>query len=72
MRALKVSEGEADDIYKSAVQVLSPDGTIPREVQERMILFQRKALKIEKEIAVDQVYDFRIVRSLNQSLGKSY
>jgi ABC-type nitrate/sulfonate/bicarbonate transport system substrate-binding protein len=72
MRTLKVSEGEADDIYKAAVQVLSPDGTIPREVQERMILFQRKALKIEKEIAADQVYDFRIVRSLNESLGKPY
>ena len=70
-RALKISDAEADDIYKSTVQVLSPDGTIPREVQDRMIVFQRKALKIEKEIAADQVYDFRIVRSLNQSLGKS-
>lgn len=72
MRGLKISESEADDIYKSTVQVLSLDGTIPREVQEQMISFQRKALKIEKEIPADQVYDFRIVRSLNQSLGKSY
>jgi ABC-type nitrate/sulfonate/bicarbonate transport system substrate-binding protein len=72
MHTLKISESEADDIYKSTVQVLSPDGTIPREVQERMVTFQRKALKIEKEVTADQVYDFRIVRSLNQSLGKPY
>lgn len=70
MRTLKIPESEAEDIYKSTVQVLSADGTIPREVQERMVSFQRKALKIEKEIAADQVYDFAIVRSLNQKLGK--
>jgi hypothetical protein len=35
-----------------------------------MILFQRRALKIEKDFGADQVYDFRIVRSLNQALGK--
>jgi NitT/TauT family transport system substrate-binding protein len=69
-RSLKISESDAEDIYNTTIQVLSADGTVPREVQERMIGFQRRALKIEKEIAPDQVYDFRIVRSLNQALGK--
>ena len=69
-RGLKIAESDADDIYNTTIQVLSPDGTVPRDVQERMILFQRRALKIEKDFAPDQVYDFRIVRSLNQALGK--
>lgn len=69
-RLLKISDAEAADIHKSTVQVLSKDGTIPREVQERMISFQRKALKIEKEVPAEQVYDFGIVRSLNQKLGR--
>jgi ABC-type nitrate/sulfonate/bicarbonate transport system substrate-binding protein len=70
MRLLKISEPEADDIFKSTVRVLSKDGTIPRDVQERMIYFQRKALKIEKDVPADQVYDFAMIRSLNQTLGK--
>jgi ABC-type nitrate/sulfonate/bicarbonate transport system substrate-binding protein len=70
MRLLKISEPEADDIFKSTVRVLSKDGTIARDVQERMISFQRKALKIEKDVPADQVYDFSMIRSLNQTLGK--
>ena len=70
MRLQKISEAEADDIYKSTVRVLSKDGTIPRNVQERMISFQKKALKIEKDVAADQVYDFAMIRSLNAPLGK--
>lgn len=70
MRLVKISEPEADDIYKATVQVLSKDGTIPREVQERMISFQRKALKIEKDVPADQVYDFGMIRSLNLALEK--
>ena len=70
MRLLKISEPEADDIYKSSVGVLFKDGMISRDVQERMISFQRKALKIEKDVPADQVYDFAMIRSLNQTLGK--
>jgi NMD protein affecting ribosome stability and mRNA decay len=69
-RWLKISEAEAGDIYKSTVQVLSKDGTISREVQERMISFQRKALKIEKEVPAEQVYDFGIIRALHQKSAK--
>ncbi len=71
MRLLKISEAEADDIYKSTVQVFSIDGTTPREVQERMISFQRKALRVEKEVSAENVYDFTLVRSLNRDLGRA-
>jgi NitT/TauT family transport system substrate-binding protein len=70
-RLSKVTEAEAGDIYKSTAEVLSRDGTISREVQERMISFQRKALKIEKEVPAEQVYDFGIIRTLNQKSGKA-
>jgi NitT/TauT family transport system substrate-binding protein len=69
--AMKISEGEAGDVYKSAVQVMSSDGTIARALQEKMIAFQRRSLKIEREVAPEQVYDFAMVRALNDELRKN-
>jgi hypothetical protein len=50
---------------------MSADGTIPRSLQEKMIAFQRKSLKVDRDVAPENVYDLSIVRSLNQELGKS-
>ena len=47
---MKISEAEAIDIYKAWVRVMSVDGTIPRSLQEKMIAFQRKSLKVEREV----------------------
>ena len=33
------------------LRVMSVDGTIPRTLQEKMIAFQRKSLKVEREVA---------------------
>jgi hypothetical protein len=68
--AMKISEGEAADVYKSAVKVMSSDGTIARGLQEKMIAFQRRSLKIEREVAPEQVYDFAMIRALNDELRK--
>jgi ABC-type nitrate/sulfonate/bicarbonate transport system substrate-binding protein len=68
---MKVSESEATDVYKAWLRVMSADGTIPRSLQEKMIAFQRKSLKVEREVAPENVYDLSIVRSLNDELGKS-
>lgn len=68
---MKVSEGEADDVYKAAVKIMSVDGTIPRSLQEKMISLQRKSLKIEREVAPENVYDFTMVRALNEELRKT-
>lgn len=67
---MKISEAEAIDIYKAWVRVMSVDGTIPRSLQEKMIAFQRKSLKVEREVAVENVYDLSIVRSLNEEMRK--
>ena len=68
---MKVSESEATDVYKAWLRVMSVDGTIPRSLQEKMITFQRKSLKVEREVVPENVYDLSIVRSLNDDLRKS-
>ena len=68
---MKVSESEAIDVYRAWLGVMSADGTIPRSLQEKMIAFQRKSLKVDREVAPENVYDLTIVRSLNQEVGKS-
>ena len=47
---MKVSESEATDIYRAWPGVMSVDGTIPRSLQEKMIAFQRKSLKVDREV----------------------
>jgi ABC-type nitrate/sulfonate/bicarbonate transport system substrate-binding protein len=69
-KAMKVTETEAGEVYKAARQVSSADGTIARSLQEKMIAFQKKALKIEREVGPDNVYDFSILRSIKGELTK--
>jgi len=71
--AMKISESEASEVYKSALRVMSTDGTIARGLQEKMIAFQRRSLKVEREVAPEQVYDFTLIRALalNNELRKS-
>jgi NitT/TauT family transport system substrate-binding protein len=68
---MKVSESEATDVYKAWLRVMSVDGTIPRSLQDKMIAFQKKALKVERDVGPENVYDFTMVRSLNEELRKS-
>ena len=70
-KAMKLSENEAGEIYKAARQVASADGTIPRSLQEKMIAFQKKALKVERDVAPETVYDFSILRAIKAELSKS-
>ena len=69
-KAMKVTEREAAEVYKGARQVWSADGTIPRSLQEKMIAFQKKALKIEREMGPENVYDFSILRSIKGELTR--
>jgi ABC-type nitrate/sulfonate/bicarbonate transport system substrate-binding protein len=67
----KISRDDALEIYKATLKSYTLDGTISRELQERIIGFQRKQLKVEKEIAPESVYDFTILRALNEELKKA-
>ncbi len=68
---MKVNESEAAEVYKAYLRVVSADGTIPRRLQEKMIAFQRKALKVDREVVPENVYDFAPIRSLNEELRKT-
>jgi NitT/TauT family transport system substrate-binding protein len=68
--AMKISEGEAAEVYKSALRVMSTDGTIARGLQEKMIAFQRRSLKVEREVQPENVYDFTMVRAVNDELRR--
>jgi hypothetical protein len=70
VKAMNVGESEAAEAYQASVKTMSADGTIPRALQEKMIAFQRKALKVEREVAPEQVYDFTILRAINKEAGR--
>ena len=63
--------GGYSEWLKGLGTVMSADGTIPRSLQEKMIAFQRKSLKVERDVAPENVYDLSIVRSLNEEMRKS-
>jgi ABC-type nitrate/sulfonate/bicarbonate transport system substrate-binding protein len=69
-RSMKVPESEAADAYKASLRVMSVDGTIPLQLQEKMIAQQRKTLKVEREVAPEQVYDFAPLRAAIKELGR--
>jgi len=67
----KISREDALGIYKATLKSYSLDGTISRELQERILNFQKKQLKVEKEITPESVYDFTLLRALNEELKKT-
>lgn len=66
----KISTDDSLEIYKATMQVFTQYGTMPADVQQRIIGFQKKQLKIDKEIPPEQVYDFRILHSLLREMKK--
>jgi ABC-type nitrate/sulfonate/bicarbonate transport system substrate-binding protein len=66
----KISREDALGIYKATLKSYSVDGTISRELQDKIVNFQRKQLKVEKDIPPEQVYDFTILRSLIEEVKK--
>ncbi len=70
-KSMKLSESEAAYVYRAAIRVMSADGTIPSSLQNKMLAFQRKALKVERDVSPESVYDFTLVRSLNKELGRA-
>lgn len=69
-KATKSSEADGLELYRTGVKLFSRDGTIPRDLQERMISLQRKVLQVEKELTPESIYDFSFVRAGNKELGK--
>ncbi len=66
----RISMDDALEIYKATLPVFTYDGTMPGDMQQRIISFQKKQLKIDKDISPEQVYDFRILQSLMREMNK--
>jgi len=66
----KLSTSDTSEIFRDTLKVYTQDGTVPREQQERIVEFQRKQLKVDREISPDTIYDFSILRSLNEELKR--
>ena len=66
----KISREDALRIYQATLKSYTLDGTLSRDLQERIINFQRKQLKVDKDIAPERVYDFTILHAVNDELKK--
>lgn len=71
MKSMKLNESEAGVVYRSSLKGMSSDGTIPLSLQNKMLALQRRALKVEREVSPESVYDFTMVRTINKELGRS-
>ena len=67
----KISRDDALGIYKATLKSYTGDGTISRELQDKIISFQKKQLKVEKDIGPEQVYDFTILRAAIADVKKA-
>jgi ABC-type nitrate/sulfonate/bicarbonate transport system substrate-binding protein len=68
--SFKIPRDDAAVIYKATLKSYSLDGTISRELQERIIGFQKKQLKVDKELTPETMYDFSILRSIIEETKK--
>lgn len=69
-KSMKLTEGETTEVYRAAARGMSADGTISRPLQEKMLAFQRRTLKVERDVSPESVYDFNMARSINRELGQ--
>ena len=67
----KISRDDALGIYKATLKSYTTDGTISRELQDKIVSFQKKQLKVEKDIGPEQVYDFTILRAAIADVKKA-
>jgi ABC-type nitrate/sulfonate/bicarbonate transport system substrate-binding protein len=67
----KLSKSDTLEIIKATLKAYTRDGTVPSEQRERIVDFQRKQLKIEKEVSPDAIYDFGLLNSLNDELHRA-
>ena len=66
---LNLSRGDAELIYAQSKDYYSPNGSISREGLQFEISLLIQQLGLKKEISVDQVADFRLLREIQTELG---
>jgi hypothetical protein len=66
---LNLSRSDADLIYAQSKDYYSPNGSISREGLQFEISLLVQQLGLKKEISVDEVADFRLLREILAELG---
>ena len=66
--AFRISTSDAHGMYQATLKSYTTDGTVPRELQSKILKFQSQQLKVEKVIPPERVYDFTILEALNKEL----
>ena len=66
---LNLSRGDAELIYVQSKDYYSPNGSISREGLQVEIALLVQQLGLKKEISVDEVADFRLLREIQAELG---
>jgi ABC-type nitrate/sulfonate/bicarbonate transport system substrate-binding protein len=67
----KLSKNDTAEVFRATLKAYTQDGTVPIGQQERIIEFQKKQLQIEGHTSPSAVYDFSLLRSLNQELKRA-
>jgi ABC-type nitrate/sulfonate/bicarbonate transport system substrate-binding protein len=66
----KLSTSDTANVFRDTLKAYTQDGTVPREQQVRIVDFQRSQLKVDREFSPEAVYDFNLLRSLNEELKR--
>jgi ABC-type nitrate/sulfonate/bicarbonate transport system substrate-binding protein len=66
----KLSRSDTVELIRATLKAYTLDGTVPRGQQERIVEFQRKQLKLDREVSPASIYDFSILHSLNEELNR--
>ncbi len=66
---LNLSPQVAADSYQLIVASFSPDGEADEMTLKSVIEARRKSSKVEKEIPLEQIVDFRLMREVRRELG---
>jgi len=66
---LNLSRGDAELIYAQSKDYYSPNGSISREGLRFEISLLVQQLGLKKEISIDEVADFRLLREIQTELG---
>lgn len=67
-RALKIKVDLAAKTYDAALPGMVSDGSIPEEIQRRVIDDARKSLGIKESVMADKVFRFSLVQKINAEL----
>ena len=66
---MNLSRSDAELIYAQSKDYYSPNGSISREGLQFEIALLVQQLGLKKEISVDEVADFRLLREIQTELG---